>query len=112
MMRAIGVEIDPVRVLFARLFIALRRVRGKAVVVWGDLYQFDLADTDVVTIFLTRPTNDHLRTHFEQRLRPGARVVSYSFPIEGWTPVIIDDRDIIFVYEVGNTGEDVRVEFA
>jgi hypothetical protein len=107
-----GVEIDPLRVLLANFFIWRNRVHRKVKVRWGNLFETKLHDVDVITIYLTRETNQRLRPFLEEGCDPGTRVVSYAFPIPGWSPLVIDDRNLIFVYEVGNTGDDVIAHFA
>lgn len=109
--KTVGYEIDPLRYLLGKIFIRLNGVQRSVRLVWGDMFKADLRAADVVTIYLTRPTNNKLKTIFEEQLRPGTRVVSYSFPIKGWAPIIIDDNYLIFVYEVGNTSEDIKTIF-
>lgn len=97
---AVGVEIDPIRCWMADLRILLMGVRGRARVHRGDMYAFDLTQADVVTMFLLQGTNQRLRGHLEQQLRPGAKVVSRSFSMDGWTPIAVDEERRIFVYEM------------
>lgn len=106
-----GVEIDPVRWALAKLFIWRNGVRKLAEVEWGNLYETELGETDVVTLYLTRETNSKLRTVLEKGLKPGARVAAYAFPVMGWTPTVIDNINLIFVYEIGNTGDDTVIKF-
>jgi SAM-dependent methyltransferase len=107
---AVGVEIDPVRWLIANLGILVLGLRGKAQVHLGDMRRFPAAGADVVTLCLLQGTNQRLKGSLEQSLRPGARVVSHIFSMSGWNPVALDDRYGIFVYEIGNTGEDVQTK--
>ena len=109
--QAVGVEIDPVRWLLANIFIRLRRYDNRPKVMWGNMMNFGLSEADVVTVYLTRETNDKLKAQFEQQLKLGARVVSYAFPVKDWTPTIIDDTNLIFVYQIGKTGEETQVNF-
>jgi hypothetical protein len=109
--RAIGVEIDPLRTLMANGVILLLGLRGKAQVQWGNLHGLNLAGADVVTMFLMQRTNLKLKERLEKSLRPGAKVVSYMFSMSGWTPVALDDRHGIFVYEIGNTTGEIETKF-
>ena len=108
---ALGVEIDPVRCLLAKFFIRYYRVQYLAQIQWADLFTVDIADANVVTLYLTRPGNQRLRPYLEAQLKPGARVVSNAFPISGWAPIIIDDTNLIFVYEIGKTEEGQPIKF-
>jgi predicted RNA methylase len=105
---AVGVEIDPFRWMIANLWILLLGLRGKAQVRLGDMRRFPTDGADVVTLYLLQGTNQTLKDSLEKSLRPGAKVVSHTFSMSGWNPVALDDRRGIFVYEIGNTGEDVQ----
>ena len=103
--QAIGVEIDPLRCLIANALIRLLGLRDRARVVHGDLFEFDLASADVVTLYLWPRTNQRLRARLLEQLRPGTKVVSYKFAFYGWTPIPPGDRGHrdILVYEIGRS---------
>ena len=107
--QAVGVEIDPVRCTIANTLIRLLGLRDRAHVHCGNLFELDLADADVVTLYLWPSTNQRLRSRLLKQLRPGARVVSFKFPFYGWTPINPDDRDRsgILVYEIGKSEPDI-----
>jgi hypothetical protein len=109
--RGKGVEIDPLRVLAANLGIRTFGLQGKASVRWGNLHRFDFTGADVVTLFLMQGTNQTLKDRLEKTLQPGAKVVSHLFSMSGWTPVALDDRHGIFVYEIGNTTGEIETKF-
>jgi hypothetical protein len=109
--KAMGVEIDPLRVLAANLGIGLLGLRGKARVHWGNLHRENLAGADVVTLYLMQGTNRKLKDNLEKALLPGAKVVSHLFSMSGWTPVALDDRRGIFVYEIGRTTGEIDTKF-
>jgi SAM-dependent methyltransferase len=106
--RAVGVEIDPLRCLIANARIRLLGLQGQAHVYCGNLFEYDLADADVVTLYLWPRTNQRLKPRLAEQLRPGARVVSYKFLLDGWTSVETSDPggEGILVYEIGQTGPD------
>jgi SAM-dependent methyltransferase len=106
--QAVGVEIDPVRCLIANLLITLRGLRDKACVHWGNLYDFDLSDADVVTLYLWPSTNRRLTTKLASQLRPGAKVVAHHFSMLNWIPTAVDTQKRVFVYEIGKTELDIR----
>jgi SAM-dependent methyltransferase len=109
--QATGVEIDPTRWFMANLRIWQTGLRGKASVRLGDMRTFDVSGADVVTLYLLQGTNQKLKERLQKSLMPGAKIVSHCFSMSGWTPVILDDRNGIFVYEIGNTGEDAITKF-
>jgi precorrin-6B methylase 2 len=80
-----GYDIDPRRVAQAQARIAKAGVGALARVEQRDLFTVDLADADIVTLYLLPQLNARLLPQL-QRLRPGARVVSHDFAIEGLVP--------------------------
>lgn len=60
--------------------------------VLGNAFAYDLRDADAVYVFLMPETYEKIRPKFEAELKPGARVLSYVWPIEGWTPEVVDER--------------------
>jgi predicted RNA methylase len=105
--RAVGVEIDPIGCVFANGLIRLSGLAGRARVLHRDMFTFDVTGADVVVVYLLQGTNQRLKERLQKQLRDGARVVSHSFSMSGWAPIAIDDRKGIFVYEIGNTAQDV-----
>lgn len=109
--QAVGIEIDPLRCIAAKFFIWQKGQSRDAKVQWGNIYSYDISDADVVTLYLTRETNRKLRIHLETQLSEGTRVISNAFTIPGWTPTKIDNRNLLFMYIVGNTGESIITDF-
>lgn len=106
--KAAGVEIDPIRCLIANMLILLLGLRGRARVYCGDMFDFDVSDADVVTLYLWPGTNRRLEARLASQMCAGARVVSYTFSMIDWMPVAVDDREKIYLYEIGNIGMDVQ----
>lgn len=53
---------------------------------YANLFTVPLHEADTVFCFLTPPAMQKLRAKFLGELRPGARVISYAFPVPGWEP--------------------------
>jgi len=51
-----------------------------------DLFQTDLSEATVVTLYMLPDFNAKLRPMLDRQLKPGSRVVSHDYPIEGWVP--------------------------
>ena len=104
--KAVGVEISEPLVKQATDRIAKLGLQNEAKVIQGDLMQVDLAPADVVTIYLMTESNGLLRPRLEKLLKPGARVVSYEYPVPGWKAKQVDRADndshahSIFVYVI------------
>jgi hypothetical protein len=61
----------------------------------GDLFETDLSEATVVTIYLLPALNAKLRPNLLSGLRPGSRVVSHAFDMGDWAPdetAIVDGR--------------------
>lgn len=88
--QAIGIEIawSLFLVCVIRKWLS-RSVRARFIL--GNLFKQNLQQADVVYVFGVPETLQHkLRTFLERQLKPGTRVISYTFKITGWTPVYID----------------------
>jgi cyclopropane fatty-acyl-phospholipid synthase-like methyltransferase len=96
--RSLGIEINPLWVLWTRLKVITFGLRNKSKAVWADLFKVDLSDADVVTLYLHQGTNDKLREKLERELKPGARVVSHVFTFKGWTATKVDEIEHVYLY--------------
>jgi len=85
--KATGFEISLLPYLIAKsrsFFVKNAEIRFK------DFWKQTLFDPDVVYMFLTPKANPKAKDKLEQELKKGARVIAYTWPIEGWQPVKID----------------------
>ncbi|MEW5872075.1 MAG: class I SAM-dependent methyltransferase [Chloroflexota bacterium] len=104
--QAVGVEVDLLRYLWTRLWIALHGLQGQVRVIWGDMYELDISQADVVALYLRRRTNELLMVKLLLELCPHTRVVSHMFTFPHWEPVSQDEQARIFVYRVGMRDSD------
>jgi len=91
--RAVGVELVPEIAEKATEKIAKLGLQDRARVITGDIRDADLSDADVVTMYLLTDSNEILRPKLEKSLKPGTRVVSYSFRVPGWKPAEVEETD-------------------
>lgn len=84
--RGVGIEIHPERIAEARRKARQAGVAGRVEFRLGDIFEADLGEATVVTLFLLADLNRKLRPKLEAELAPGARVVSYCFDMGGWKP--------------------------
>ena len=103
--RAIGIELSPLLVLWSRLSIMTSGLRSQARVIQGNLFKQDLSQSDLVTMFLMPKVIEGLKDKLEGELKPGARVVSYAFPVEGWEPHKADEEAGIYLYLIGEANQ-------
>ncbi len=93
-----GIDIDPHRIAQARAAAMLAGVEGSARFEQGDMFAADLAQADVVTLFLLSHVNRWLQTKLRGELRTGARIVSYTFPMAGWEPAAAERHGNTTIY--------------
>lgn len=94
--KAIGIEMDLLRVLYSRLWIYLLRLNKNAQILYKNFYDVSLKDADVVCLFLLPETNLKLQDKLKKELNKGTRIVSVSFEFPNWQPVRIDPRGNIY----------------
>ncbi len=82
--RGTGIDIDSVRVAEGRLGAKKAGVAAKAKFQQADLFQTDLRDATVVTLYLLPTLNVKLRPKLYAELKPGSRVVSHAFDMGNW----------------------------
>lgn len=92
---AVGVEIDAIRVLYSRFWLKILGLPN-AKIIKGNLFDIDLSDADVVSLYLLEETNEKLKPKLEKELRPGTLVVTTGFPIPGWKPIRVDPKGTAF----------------
>ena len=83
--RALGIEYNPEMVELSRRNATAAGVGEKATFVKADLFESDLSQATVITMFLLPQINLRLRPKILD-LKPGTRIVSNTFTMEEWTP--------------------------
>jgi SAM-dependent methyltransferase len=84
--KGVCVDIDPERIREARENAKAAGVEDKIEFLTQDLFEADLRDATVVTLFLWPEINTKLRPKLHRELKPGTRVVSYMHDMDDWNP--------------------------
>ncbi|BCS32100.1 RNA methyltransferase [Luteitalea sp. TBR-22] len=84
--RAVGIDIDPQRIKEANENAAKHGVTGKATFRQEDLFEADIREATVVTLYLLPSLNVKLRPRLLEQLKPGTRIVSHDFDMGDWAP--------------------------
>ena len=84
--RGVGIDIDPVAIWEARERAKDAGVAGKVRFLNEDLFEVDLSEATVVTMYLLPALNLKLRPKLLAQLRPGARIVSHAWDMGDWRP--------------------------
>ncbi len=93
--RGVGIDIDPERVEEASRNARAEKVSDRVRFLNQDLFDSDLGEATVVTLYLLPRLNLKLRPKLLAELKPGTRIVSHGFDMGDWKP----DR----VAQVGST---------
>jgi SAM-dependent methyltransferase len=84
--RGMGVDIDPVRIRESNENAIKAGVSDRVKFIQQDLFEINLSEATVVSLYLLPELNRKLRPKLFRELRPGTRVVSHEFDMDDWKP--------------------------
>ena len=90
---AVGVDIDPERIAESNATAKEAGVTDKVKFILGDLFEADIKEATVVTLYLLTSLNQKLRPKLWRDLKPGTRIVSHAFDMGDWQPEKTEDVD-------------------
>ena len=96
---AVGIELDPLRYFITKIRIKRNGLKN-ARAVRENLFNTDLTDADVVTMFLHQSVNNRMKNKLIKELKDGARVVSHIWTFDGWKPDEIDKKNRVYLYRI------------
>ena len=97
--RATGIDIDPVRIKEANANLAKAGVGNRVKFVNADLFETNLSDATVITLYLLPALNLKLLPKLLKETKPGTRIVSHAFNMGSWKPeqaLKVDTYDVYF----------------
>jgi Methyltransferase domain len=102
--RGYGIDLDPERVKEANQNARQAGVSDRVQFRQQDLFQADLSEATVVTLYLLPEVNLKLRSKLLSELKPGTRIVSHSFDMGDWKPeqVVQVDGSTIYYWTIPN----------
>ena len=95
--RGVGIDINPVRINEAKENAKKAGVEKQVRFEENDLFEANIHEATVVTLFLLPNINLKLRPKLLQDLKPGTRVVSNTFDMGDWKPekeFIVPDTEV------------------
>jgi precorrin-6B methylase 2 len=106
--KAVGFEVDPGLIKLARENARQQGVEKLVEFREQDFLTADLSPASVITLYLSYDGNLAVRPLLMQQLKPGARVVSYTFDMGDWSPKIAEsyrdhggDTHMMYLWEIG-----------
>ena len=95
--RGIGIDINPERIKEANANLAKAGVGDRVRFINGDLFEANLSEATVITLYLLPALNLKLLPKLLKELKPGTRIVSHAFDMGSWKPeqaLKVDGRDV------------------
>lgn len=84
--RGFGVDIDPARIRESTANARAAGVAHRVTFQREDLFETDISEADVLTLYLLPEINLQLRPRILAEMRPGTRVVSNNYDMGDWRP--------------------------
>ncbi len=84
--RAVGIDINPERIAEAKANAQENGVTSRVTFRNEDLFEADIHEATVVSLYLLTSLNLKLRPKLWHDLKPGTRIVSHSFDMGDWKP--------------------------
>jgi len=82
--RGVGVDMDPQRIKESRENAIRENVENKVTFIQKDLFEADISEATVVTLYLLSSVNLKLRPKLLKDLKPGTRIASHDFSMGEW----------------------------
>jgi ribosomal protein L11 methylase PrmA len=84
--RGVGIDIDPQRIKEATENVTKNGVGDRVRIIQGDLFETNISEATVVTLYLLPSLNQKLIPKLNKELKPGTRIVSHAFDMGDWKP--------------------------
>src|SRR5215470_17555275 len=84
--RGVGIELQPELIELANAGAKKEGVADRVKFIQGDLFETDIREATVVTLYLLPQYVTRLVPRFRAKLRPGTRIVSHDYPLVPWPP--------------------------
>jgi precorrin-6B methylase 2 len=97
--RGVGIDINPERIKEANANRAKAGVGQRVTFINADLFESNLSEATVVTLYLLPELNLKLLPKLLKELKPGTRIVSHAFDMGSWQPqqkLNVSGRDVYF----------------
>ncbi|MDD2665749.1 MAG: hypothetical protein PHD13_04585 [Methanocellales archaeon] len=106
--RCVGIEADPLRYMISRIKVAVKGLSCRVQLRFGNFFTEPLEEATVVTLFLFQSANNRLKDKLVKELKPGTRIVSYTWTFDGWTPDHSLPLERIYLYTIKQSGNDYK----
>jgi SAM-dependent methyltransferase len=84
--RGVGIDLNPERIKEANENAEQANVADRVRFVLGDIFEANISEATIVTMYLLPDVNLRLRPKLLAQLGPGSRIVSHDYDLGDWTP--------------------------
>lgn len=103
--RGVGIEIDYIRHLTARLKVRLYNLKDKITLKRGNFFDYNISDATVVFVYLVPRVLEKLKPKLFRELKKGTKIISYKYkfevkPKDGLKFISSDKEDQMFLYKI------------
>ena len=108
---AVGIDINPERIQESHETAKQAGVTKMVTFRNEDLFEADIREATVVTLYLLQSLNVKLKPKLWKDLKPGTRIVSHTFDMGDWKPdkqIEVDGRTLYFWTIPANAGSGAR----
>lgn len=95
--RAVGIEINPILVLFTKLKLWWHNLTEQVRVITGDFRKFNIKDADTIFCYHLPGKMAELERKIKAEAKPGAKVVLNAFPFPKLKPIKHSDQLFLYV---------------
>jgi trans-aconitate methyltransferase len=96
--RGVGVDVDSDLIVEARRRAEAAGVSARTRFEEADIFETDIRPATVVALYLMPAALKKLKPKLLAELKPGARIVSFTFPIDDWPPAKVKELDTRRLY--------------
>lgn len=91
--RGVGIDINPQRIDQANQNAKRERVANLVNFHTGDVFNSDVRQASIVTLYMLPDVNLKLRPKLQHELKPGSRIVTHGFAMGDWKPTRVEEVD-------------------
>lgn len=97
--KGVGIEIDPLRFIFASLRVKFGKVSNKVKIKRANFWGEDISEASIIIVYLVPATLKKLLDKFK-KLKKGTKIVSYRYEIPQMKPVKKDNVNKLYLYRL------------
>ncbi len=101
--KAKGLEVALFPFLIASFLKLFQKEKKNIKIIYRDIFSVNFSDADLVYFFLLPKVYPKLKEKLEKEMKKGSRVVTFVWPVEGWVPAKVDEKEnksTLYLYQI------------